>query len=66
MGVNHTLTIELPQELHERLQQVANWANVSEEIAFIEGMSWLYTTLASDPDTTLNKLRTLSQSVEKA
>jgi hypothetical protein len=60
MGIDRTLSITLPLELHQRLQIVANWSNESEETALIEGMSWLYTTVPSDPEATLKRLQTLS------
>ena len=56
----HAISIELPEELYTRVQQIAARSDSSIEMALLEGMSWLYTTVPSDRDATFKKLRTLS------
>lgn len=59
MAAGHTMTIEIPANLYERVQQVAQRSGVSEETAFLEGMSWFYGMMRSDSQVALNLLDTL-------
>ena len=59
--MSHAISIELPEELYERIQQIATRSQSSLEMALLEGMSWLYTTVPSDRAATFKKLRTLSE-----
>jgi hypothetical protein len=60
MAVGHAMQIEVPLELYERIQQIAQLAHTTEENALLEGMPWLYTVLPPDIDTSLKKLQNLS------
>jgi hypothetical protein len=60
MSVPHTMTIELPAELYERVRQVAERSGVSEETAFLEGMSWFYTVVPYNKEAVFQKLPSFS------
>ena len=60
MAVGHAMQIEVPQDLYERIHQIAQLANTTEENALLEGMPWLYTVLPPDIDASLKKLQNLS------
>lgn len=61
MSVAYALSIELNNELYERVKKVSEWSSEPIEKVFLEGMNWWYTNLrVEDVDAFMERFHTFS------